>query len=59
MDAQKAEEIRDEITDCKVLLAEMAYEGGAWNSATEAKQNRTVVRMRELELQLEEAGLEY
>lgn len=55
MDAQKAAEIRDEITDCSVLLAENQREGGVWTT----KQQKILVRMRELELQLEEAGLEY
>ncbi|QLF83445.1 hypothetical protein SEA_NICEHOUSE_232 [Rhodococcus phage NiceHouse] len=58
MDQTEVTAIIDELIDQKVLLKEMDYEGGAWNSVAEAKQLRTVNRVRELEEQLEEAGYE-
>jgi len=51
-----ATQIIDEWIDQKNLLAEMHYEGGAWSSGAQAKQNAVILRIAELEEQLESAG---
>lgn len=53
-----AAQIVDEWIDQKNLLAEMHREGGAWSDDQQAKQNATILRIAELEEQLEAAGFE-